>query len=422
MYDALAILSIAIVALGVLLSILGPGIAYDIPSPVDGEVDSREFREELESLTDAKLNPRTKIEVLTNGENFYEAELRAIRAATRSINLEAYIFKPGRVTRMFVEALTERARAGVKVNVVLDAVGSFSAHKRYFTELLQAGGRVRWFHRLRPRELFRFNHRTHRKLIVVDGLVGFIGGADIADQWLYGEGKKARWRDTVVRVEGETVSNLQGTFASTWVEVSGEILVGEEYFPRAVERSGEIAAMVVNGTPGVGGSSRVRILFQMMIASAHRSIHLTTPYFLPDRSLRRELVRARKRGVEVTLLVPGAKNDEMLTRTSSRKFYGEVLRAGARIFEYQPAMIHAKVLLIDGRWSVVGSTNFDPRSFSLNNEVNLAAVNEGLAERLEKDFAADLRVSREMSYERWKRRSVFERGMEWLGWLVGQEQ
>lgn len=422
MYDVLAIVSIAIVALGVLLSILGPGIAYEIPSPADGEVDSPEFMGMLESLADAKINPRTKIEVLTNGENFYEAELEAIRGAARSVNIEAYIFQTGRVTKAFVAALTERARAGVKVNLVIDAVGSMSTRKSMFSGLTQAGGRVRWFHPLRPRRFFQFNNRTHREIMVVDGRIGFVGGAGIADHWRYGRGKDPRWRDTMVRLEGDAVSNLQGTFAENWLEACGEILVGEDYFPQGVA-AGEIAAMIVNGTPGTGGSSRARMLFQIMVASARKSIHITTPYFLPDKSLRRELVRAmRERGVEITVLVPGTKSDHMLTRTSSRKFYGQILKNGARVFEYQPAMIHAKILMIDGKWSIVGSTNFDPRSFGINDEVNLAALNQGLAARLEQDFASDLGESKQMSYEKWKRRPVLERGMEWLGWLIGQEQ
>lgn len=215
---------------------------------------------------------------------------------------------------------------------------------------------------------------------------------------------------------------MQATFAENWLESSGELLTDPDYFPYSAG-DGEMVAMVINSSPTVGASTRARMLFQTLLASARKSIHITTPYFLPDKSARNEMICAmRERGVELFIVTPGMHSDHLLTRTSSRRLYGELLRNGARIFEYEPTMIHAKVMIIDGVWSVIGSTNFDNRSFGLNDEVNLAACDEALAARLEADFERDIADSREITYEIWRRRSVLERTHEWLGWLLERQQ
>jgi cardiolipin synthase len=360
--------------------------------------------------------------VLTNGEVYYEAELEAIRQATCSVNIEAYIFQKGEVTRRFIAALEERARAGVQVNIVLDAVGSFATWNSYFRSLREAGGRVEWYHPLRWYTLPRINNRTHRELVIMDGRVGFIGGAGFADHWLTGRRNRPRWRDTMFRVEGPAVVALQSAFAENWLEASGELLTGDEYFP-PLEAQGESRAMIVDSSPTVGRSTRARMLFQTLMAAAQKSIHITTPYFLPDHSARQELVRAvRDRGVEISIVTPGQHTDHLLTRRSSRRLYGDLLAAGARIYEYQPSMIHTKSMIVDGLWSVVGSTNFDNRSFGLNDEVNLVVFDRSMAERLEEDFAGDVAASRGVSYDEWRRRSISERAHEWLGWLLERQQ
>jgi cardiolipin synthase len=226
----------------------------------------------------------------------------------------------------------------------------------------------------------------------------------------------------MVRVEGDSVPNLQATFAENWLVASGELIAGDVYFPRIL-CAHEAMAMVINSTPTAGGSTRARILFQLLVASAQKSISITTPYFLPDKSLTRELCRAIvERGVHVRILVPGRKSDHMLTRSTSRGGYGPLLEAGAEVYEYQPAMIHAKVLCVDGLWSVVGSTNFDNRSFGINDEVNLAVRDVGFAERLERDTTADLKESRSISLEHWRHRSLAERAPELLGWIFERQQ
>jgi cardiolipin synthase len=318
--------------------------------------------------------------------------------------------------------MAERARSGVTVNVVLDAFGSAGVTRGFFRPLLEAGGKVNWYNSLAWHRLTRLDNRTHRELLIVDGKIGFIGGAGIADQWFSGAHGHPRWRDTMVRVEGEAVPNLQATFAENWLAASGEVLAGDAYFPEIICPN-KTAAMVVNSTPTVGGSTRARVLFQLLLASAKRSISITTPYFLPDKSLTRELCRAiEDRGVKLRILVPGLKSDHLLTRSTSRGGYGPLLKAGAEVYEYQPSMIHAKVLCVDGLWAVVGSTNFDNRSFGINDEVNLAVCDSAFAERLERDMSGDLAESRRVSLDEWRHRPVTERAPELLGWILERQQ
>jgi cardiolipin synthase A/B len=416
-----AYIAIGILGILVLVSLFGPGLDYKVSAGVDDSNESPEFLHMLEAIVDANFNRHTCLAVLTNGHCFYEEELQVISEACHSINLEAYIFHRGEIAGRFLRALEERARAGVKVNIVLDAIGNMRTPKSYLRPLQAAGGKVAWYNGSRWYKLPRFNNRTHRELLIVDGRIGFIGGAGVADQWWNGKKGQPAWRDTVVRVEGDAVAHLQATFAENWLESCGEVLTDPRYF-ETQRAQGEGAILVINSTPSAGGATRSRILFQVLLASARKSIHITTPYFLPDRSMSNELVRAVKRGVEVKILVPGKKSDLWLTRNSSRMAYGKLLKAGATIHEYQPSMIHAKVLLIDARWAVVGSTNFDNRSFGLNDEVNLAGYETAICARLEQDFARDLQHSECISYERWRHRSLLERAPELLGWVLQREQ
>jgi cardiolipin synthase A/B len=418
----ITISGIALQALLLILALFEPGLEYRITDPPSCPLDSEEFTRMLAVLAEAEPHSGTAVQVLTNGDQFYEAELEAIAAAKSHICLEAYIFQKGEIATRFIRTLTERARAGVKVRIVLDAVGSFNTWRHTFRELTAAGGEVHWYMPFRWYNLTRYNNRTHRELLVVDGTVGFLGGAGIADHWFKSRRRHKRWRDTMVRVEGRAVASLQAIFAENWVEASGELLTGARYYPSCAA-AGVASAMVIDSTPSAGRSTRARMLFQTLIACAQRSIHVTTPYFLPDRGARQALVDAMsKRGVEVKIIVPGKHSDHLLTRRSSRRLYGDLLKHGAQIYEYQPSMIHTKSLVVDGVWSVVGSTNFDSRSFGLNDEMNLAARDEGLAERLEQDFQRDLAESHRITHKQWRRRSPFERIHEWLGWIVERQE
>jgi cardiolipin synthase len=429
-FAVLAVIALAVQALILFLAFFGPDLPYEVIDPPDHPLDSCEFSELLATLTDAQLHSGNRIEVLTNGPCFYQAELDAIANARETINLEAYIFHKGEIGAKFRDALTERARAGVKVKLIVDFIGSFSVRKSWFRELVEAGGRVEWYHSLRLDLIPQINNRTHRELMVVDGEIGFIGGAGIDDHWYKSSNGDARWRDTVCRVTGPAVTSLQSVFAENWLRVSGEILASGDYFHDGATQTGSFhdgparagsVAMIVNSTPAAG-STRARILFQMLIACGRKRVYITTPYFLPDQSARKAVREAiEKRGVDVRILTPGAHSDHMLTRGSSERLYGPLLKAGARIYEYQPAMIHAKVLIADDVWSVVGSTNFDHRSFELNDEVNMAVCDAAVATRLRQDFENDLRQSREITYDEWRKQRKY-RVYEWLGALIAKQE
>jgi cardiolipin synthase len=431
MFLTIAILCIAITAVLLLLVLFEQGLRYDVEPPTH-PLESEEFLCLLGALSDAQVLRDSRVEVLTDGPAFYEAELAAIRTARHSVNLEAYIFRKDATGRRFVEALAERARAGVRVNVIVDAVGSLTTWQRTFAPVTEAGGRVRWYQPLRWSTLKRLNNRTHRELLVVDGEVGFIGGAGIADEWATGRRADPRWRDTVVRVAGDLVIGLQTTFAENWLEAAEEVLTGREYFPACARMTSDdpasageqddVAGFVVISTPSAGRSTRARVLFQTLLASAKHTVYVNSPYFLPDRSVRRELIRAVARGVTVKVVVPGEHSDHLMTRSASRRRFGELLAGGCEIYEYQPAMIHVKALVVDGVWSVVGSTNFDNRSFGLNDEVNLGAQSRRLAERLTADFERDVEQSRRVTYEAWRRRPVWEKLLETLGSIIDRQQ
>src|SRR3954454_18827420 len=357
-----AVLSISAITVLILVGLFAPGLKYSLVTPPEVSVSAPAFLNELEPLVSSKITRNNQIEVIENGENFYQAELDAMRHAQHSINIEAYIFHKGKVTDEVLNALTERARAGVHVNLVMDSLGSLSTRKNYFKPLKQAGGHVEWYHRLRLHNWFITNNRTHREMTIVDGSTAFVGGAGYADWWRFGTKGKPRWRDTMVRVQGDAVRGLQGAFVENWLEASGQILDGPDYFPLLKTDPGNVTGLVVCSTPSSSmGSTRARVLFQTLTAAARKSIYITTPYFLPDRSMREELVRAIKRGVTVKIIVPGMHSDHALTRSSGRSAYGDLLKAGAEIYEYEASMIHAKITIIDGLWSVVGSTNLDNR-------------------------------------------------------------
>lgn len=407
------------------LLLFEPGLPYRVRLPA-ARPDSREFVNYLSAMVNARLFAPGDVGVLNTGAATFEAELAAIRAAKRSIHLESYLFLRGRVADEILAALEERARAGVRVRLIVDRYGSLLTPGRYFAPLRRAGGEMYWYQPIAWYTLKRLNNRTHRDLLIVDGAVGFVGGIGVADYWVGPPGRGRPWRDTMIRVTGDLVKGLQTSFAENWLEAAGEIL-GEEEFALLHEREpealppGEGIAMVVNSSPSEGRSTHARMLFQMLVASARESICIASPYFLPDRSLCRELVRAAQRGVAVTVLMPGAWNNHPYTRLASRRRYGVLLEGGVAVHEYQPAMMHAKVLIVDGAWSVVGSTNFDNRSFGLNDEVNVAILQRELAARLQADFATDLAHSVSVTIDEWRRRPLSERAFAVLARVLERQ-
>ncbi len=418
----LAFIALAAQALTIYLFLFEPGLPYRITRRPKISSEQADCLPVFEALGGSPLYKKNNIQVLTNGDSYYETELETIQQAKHSIHFEAYIFNKGRVTKRFLEVLTERARAGVSVKMVLDAIGNFLTPDSYFKDFKEAGGKMEWYHPIRLHLLPRLNNRTHRELIIVDGKVGFIGGSGFADQWLYGRRKHPRWRDTMVKVEGEAVRGLQSTFAENWLEASGEIITCKECFPR-IEGQGDVTTMVVNSSPSAGRSTRSRIIFQALLACAQKSLCIQTPYFLPDAGARQEMVQAvKERGTAIRIITPGHRADHLLTRHSSRRLYGELLQADVRIFEYRPAMMHAKIMIVDEFCSVVGSTNFDNRSFGLNDETNLIAFDKQVAHRLLKDFEKDVEQCEEITYEKWKRRPLAEKVVESAGWILERQQ
>jgi cardiolipin synthase len=417
-----AIIAILAVLGWIAAALFAPGPDYKLTAAPSAPLQSELFIHELQSMTGARITHGNLIEPIPNGNNFYDTELEAIRNAKSTINIEAYIFQRGDMTRKFLAELTARARAGVEVRMVVDAMGSFSTPKRYFNDFRDAGGKMKFYHPLRWNTWMRSNNRTHRELLIVDGTTAFVGGAGIADHWYYDKPPKhARWRDEMFRVRGEAARSVQGVFLENWLEASGELIAGEKFFSEQPE-AGKTTTLVIPSSPSQGGSTPARVLFQTLLGSAHRSILITTPYFLPDKSLTRQLVEARSRGVTVRVLLPGGKSDHLMTRSSSRRTYGPLLLAGVQIYEYQPSMIHAKIAVIDGVWSIFGTTNMDNRSFGLNDEVNLAAVDPQLAASLEQQFQQDVSKAEQVTYEMWKRRPLWQRGVEWFGWILENQQ
>jgi cardiolipin synthase A/B len=377
-----------------LVNFFGPAIPYAMPDKNPAALDSEEFIQFLSLVTDGTRR-RSRISRLKNGVEFYPAQLQAIRRAQYAVNLEFYQFCEGKIGDQFLAALTERAAAGVEVRVIVDAIGSFETRDAYFDGLRAAGGHMCWYHPVRWNTWPRINNRTHRKLLIVDGETGFIGGAGVADHWVR-ETRVPAWRDTVFCVEGEAVAGLISAFCENWLESSGEILSSPKQFAfRAAPEGAE--SFVVTSTPR-GGGTQARILFQALINSARDTIRITTPYFLPDRSARQALIEAiTTRGVKVQILTAGPRIDHPIMRKISHHSVRHLLEAGAEIFEYEPSMIHAKVMTVDGLWNVVGSTNFDHRSFALNDEVNLAVLDPQLAATIKADFFEDVEQSLNLS-------------------------
>ena len=421
----ISIAAIVIVAALLLLLLFEPGLPYRV-APSRESLGSREFVNYLSAIVNARLFATGELRVLNSGAAIYAAEVEAVRAAKKSIHLEVYLFLRGRAGDEALRVLAEKARAGVAVRIVVDRIGSLMTPDSYFAELRAAGGRVYWYQPIAWYTLKRFNNRTHRDILVIDGEVGFVGGVGVADYWLGPPGNGLPWRDTMVRVTGDLVKGLQTSFAENWLEAAGEVLPETEFAldehgsPRMLP-AGTAAAMVVNSTPSAGRSTRARLLFQVLVASARESIQICSPYFLPDRSLLAELEHAARRGVPVTVLTPGKWNNHPITRLGSRQRYGRLLKAGVQLYEYQPAMIHAKVFIVDCLWAVVGSTNFDNRSFGLNDEVNLAVLEPRLAQELARDFAADLEQASCITLEQWLGRSYAERALALLGRLLERQ-
>jgi cardiolipin synthase len=366
----------------------------------------------IEAVTAAPIVGGNSVDLLLNGEQIFPAMLEAIRSAGRTITYAQYVWEEGPVSRDLAEAFAERCRAGVGVNVLLDGFGALGAPREHLEVMRGAGCHVAFFRPL-TREIFnRANHRNHRRILVVDGRVGFTGGSGAGRRWMGNGRVEHHWRDTDLRLEGPIVESLQGAFVENWIETTGIVLGGEPYFPRPAQPKGQVYAQVIRSSPG-GGSFAMYTTFLLALASARRSIYITNPYFVLDRPMQNALLQAKARGARVAILVPGP-IDHNLVRQASRGQFGRLLRAGVEIFEYRAGLLHAKTMAIDGVWATVGSTNLDNRSFALNDELNVVLYNRGVAQRLEAIFNDDLAHAEKVDYRAWRARGFAARFLEFL--------
>ncbi len=377
-------------------------------------VDDPQFVRTMGHLLGPPLTDGNRVEPLVNGDHIFPAMLDAIRAAERTVGFETFIYWKGDVGRHFTDALCDRARAGVAVHALVDAVGSTQIDPGYLERMQDAGVDVRRYHPLHWRDVTsaaKLNNRTHRKLLVVDGKVGFTGGVGIADEWAGDAQDEDHWRDTHYRVTGPVVAHLAAAFADNWAESTGDVLHGNAYFP-PLEPTGEQLAQVFKSSSGGGGSESMQLMFLLSLAAARSHLRLGTAYFVPDRLTIDSLVAARARGVRVQVLVPGRHTDAPAVRRAGRSTWGPLLEAGVEIFEFRPTMYHCKLMVVDDRWTSIGSANLDNRSFRLNAEANLNVLDQGFAEGQAKTFDADLARAELVTLKDWANRPLRERAIE----------
>lgn len=373
-------------------------------------VQDEQFVRAMGVLLGPAILQGNRVDVLLNGDEIFPSMLSGIRSAERSITFESYIYWSGSIGREFADALSERARAGVKVHVLLDWLGSSKLDPTQLAEMQESGVSVQRFHAPLWYRLDKMNNRTHRKVLVVDGKVGFTGGVGIADAWAGRAQDADHWRDTHFRAEGPVVAQMQAVFMDNWIKVTGEVLHGADYFP-PLSRRGDAAAQMFSSSPE-GGSESMHLMYLLAITGAQDSIRLSSAYFVPDDLTLKALVAAAHRGVHVQIIVPGKHMDAETVRRASRARWGDLLQAGVEIFEYQPTMYHCKVMVVDGVWMSVGSTNFDRRSFSLNDEANLNITDSDLAARQITVFEQDIAKSTAITYSEWQQRPLVEKMIE----------
>jgi len=383
------------------------------------DTDDPQFRRSLGVLLGPPIVDGNKVEVLLNGDQIFPAMLKAIREAKHTIDFETYIYWSGDIGRQFTEALSERARAGVKVNVMLDWVGSMKITDKEMDAMRSAGVQLQRYHKPVWWKLARLNNRTHRKLLIVDGRIGFTGGVGIADKWGGHAQDPDHWRDTHFRVEGPVVGQMQAVFNDNWTQATGKVLDGDTYFP-PLEPRGTAPAQMFSSSP-TGGSESMHLMYLMAITAARHSIHLSNSYFVPDKLAVRALIAAAKRGVEVRIIVPGAHIDSDVVRAASHSLWGDLLKAGVKIAEYQPTMFHVKALVVDSLLVSVGSTNFDNRSFILNDEANLNVLDAAFAKQQEAIFEDDWKHARPYSLQKWEQRSYTDKLADQAADLIGAQ-
>ncbi|MEY4563161.1 MAG: hypothetical protein RLZZ618_2438 [Pseudomonadota bacterium] len=392
-----------------------------IEHPIESlyKVRDAQFRRTMGSVLGTPIVDGNDVADFQNGEEIFPPMLKAIRGAQHSITFETYIYWSGEIGRSFAEALAERAKAGVKVHVLLDWLGSVKMEQRFLDQLKQAGVEVERYHQPHWYNMGRMNNRTHRKLLVIDGRTAFTGGVGIADQWQGRAQDPDHWRDAHFRADGPVAAHFQTVFLDNWVKATGRTLHGPVYFPE-IPNSGKVAAQMISSSPS-GGSETVHLMYLLSIAAAAETLNLASAYFVPDDAAVDALVAAAKRGVKVRIITPGKDIDTKVVRAASRSRWGPLLEAGIEIYEYQPTMYHMKMLVIDRHFVSVGSTNFDNRSFRLNDEANLNIYDDAFAAQADAVFEQDLARAKRITLDDWKHRPWLEKCAEHLASMLGSQ-
>ena len=397
------------------IGVIGALFLPDWPTPplsagFDADPDSDAFVGHAAGVLDLPVHRGGTAVILQNGDAFYPAILEAIRGARETVNFEVYIFESDEVGRQFIDAFKERARAGVEVRLLLDWFGAIKLKKRHRAEMKAAGVMVEFFRPLSLRNLVRMYRRTHRRAIVIDGQVGFTGGAAVAKKWEGDVRTPHQWRDSMTRVTGQLVTGIQAAFATNWVYCTGEVLAGPRFFPPHAVGPGLCGLSVVSSPSDT--AQPIRLLYWMSFTNARRRIWISSSYFIPDVQLRGAVMDRARAGVDVRVLVPGNHTDAVPVQLAGRSYYEELLAAGVRIFEFQPAMMHAKSVVVDGNWSIVGSANMDERSMELNEENIIGIADEGFARAVAEGIEHDLTRAKEIRLDQWRRRPIWQRGLE----------
>jgi len=415
---ALAVL-LTVVGTVVTINVMGGGKKIEHRVELDYGVRDPQFARTLGSLLGPAVLPGNEVVAYQNGVEIFPPMLEAIRGAEQSVTFETYIYWSGEIGRQFSEALSARAKAGVRVHVLMDWAGAGKMDDALLEAMRTSGVEIEKYHPITWYTIDRINNRTHRKLLVVDGRIAFTGGVGIADQWMGDADSPEHWRDAHFRVTGPAAAQMQTAFMENWLELRPEVLHDARYFPE-IQPTGEMQAQVFSSSPD-GGSEKMRLLYLLAIAAAKDSIHLASSYFVPDDVSVAALSAAAKRGVRVEVLLPGPIMDVKVVQKASRSLWGDLLAAGVTIREYQPTMLHTKVMIVDSYFLSVGSTNFDDRSFRLNDETNLNVLDETLAREQVEVFAQDSNVSKIVTLKEWEDRPWQEKLGEWSASLLRRQ-
>jgi cardiolipin synthase len=371
-------------------------------------------------LTQSTLEPGNQIQLLENGDQFFPLLLRDIAGAKQSVHVESYIWWKGEICGQIANALASKARQGVEVRLLVDASGGHKMDKDLAKMMLDSGVRFTRFHPLSLANLGRMNNRDHRKQAIIDGRIGYIGGYGFAEEWTGHGQDKDHWRDAGLRIEGPVVGRLQAAFAENWIEETGEIMAGEKYFPH-LAAAGSTKAHLAYASP-TGGVSSVQVLYYLAIKAAQHEIIIQNPYMLPDAESMQALAEAVKRGVDVRVMVPATTStDSPVVQHASHHLFGELLKNGVKIFEYKKTLLHQKVIIVDGVWSCVGSTNFDRRALELNDEVSMGVLDSSLAAQLKAVFQADMQFAEQRHFEEWKHRGIWHKAEDGLAYLASSQ-